>query len=96
MSVDPIVWALVSLFLGILARIFVPFIKERRDNPELTWDWKYTRGPVLAFVVVFLMLPLLIPNLADTIRNSDPQTIWLVGWGVGDIGREADKWLGGK
>jgi len=91
--VDPVVWSLLALFAGLVARIAVPFLNERREDPNLSWEWKYARGPVLAFIIICLMLPLLIPNLMDVIRNSEPQVIWLVGWGVGDLGREADKWL---
>ena len=85
-------WAWVLLTVGLLARIVVPFLIERRENPTLGWDMKYIWPQVISFGIIALMLPVIIPNLG-TIAVLDLQAAFLVGWAAGDIGNISRKFL---
>lgn len=82
----------ILLVLGILARIFVPFLLARRDDPSLGWDWKYVWPQLISFAIIALMLPVILPNLAS-ISGLDPQAAFLAGWAAGDIGNVGRKFL---
>jgi len=80
----------IMLFVGALARVFLPFLLARRDDPNLSWEWHYLWPQLLSFGIFVLLLPLLVDNLAS-IKELDPQTSWLVGYGAASFGRLADK-----
>lgn len=83
----------ISLVLGVLARIFVPWLAKRRENPEKAqWAWKFVWPQVIAVVIIFLLLPLLISDLA-AMGGLPWQVTWLAGWAAADIGRETYKAL---
>ncbi len=86
------VWPWLLLTVGLLARIIVPFLIERRENPGLGWDMKYVWPQVISFTIIALMLPVIIPNL-ESIADLDYQAAFLVGWAAGDIGNISRKFL---
>ena len=85
-------WLLLTL--GIAARILVPWLIARRDNPSLSWQWRYIWPQLISFVVIALMLPVLISNL-DTVTNLELQSAFLIGWAAADIGNTGRKFIEG-
>ena len=82
----------IFLVFGVLSRIFVPFLLARRDDPTLSWSWRYIWPQLITVLVVFLVLPLLIADLS-AISTLAPTVTYLAGWAAADVGREADKLL---
>ena len=78
------------LFLGAIARICLPFLIARRDDPSLSWDWKYVWPQVLSVLIFILILPLLVDDLAG-VSDLDLQYAWLVGYGAASFGRLAQQ-----
>lgn len=82
---------LISLLFGLAARVFIPWLIARRDNPEQAkWDWKYVWPQLLAFGIVLIVLPLVVADL-DKIFSMQWQAAWLLGWGAADLGRKVAK-----
>ena len=87
------VWPWILLVVGVIARIFVPFLIERQKDPLLGWDFKkYVIPQLIGFTIIALMLPVIIPNL-DSISDLDLQAAFLAGWAAGDIGNVGRKFL---
>jgi len=84
--------AWIFLVLGILSRIFVPFLLARRDDPNLSWSWRYIWPQLITVLVIFLVLPLLIADL-EAVAGLAPAVAYLAGWAAADLGRETDKLL---
>lgn len=83
----------VGLGLGVLSRIFIPWLNARRLNPdEAQWSWRYIWPQLIGVAVVVLALPLLVPDL-EAIGQLALAPGYLVGWGAADLGRFADKWI---
>jgi hypothetical protein len=80
----------IFLFLGAIARIFLPFLIARRDDPSLSWDWQYVWPQVLSVLIFILILPLLVDDLAG-VGDLDWQFAWLVGYGAASFGRLSAK-----
>ena len=81
----------VGLGLGLVSRIFVPWLNERRLNPDnAKWSWRYVWPQLIGVVVVVLLLPLVLSNL-ETIGELTFGVAYVAGWGAADIGRVADK-----
>jgi hypothetical protein len=78
------------LLLGAVARIFLPFLIARRDDPSLSWEWRYVWPQVLSLGIFALLLPLLVDDLAN-VGMLDPQYAWLVGYGAASFGRLAQQ-----
>jgi hypothetical protein len=82
------------LAVGILARMFIPWLvklyKARNEPAELTWEWHYLRGQVIATAIIFLGLPVLIGDLL-AIGGWEFQAAFLAGYGAADLGRLIDK-----
>lgn len=90
------IMALVSLLIGLAARVFVPWLAARRLDPENAgWDWKFVWPQLLGFGIIVLLLPLLISDLS-VVLEMPAQAAWLVGWGAADIGRKTYKALAGE
>ena len=66
------------LVLGIVSRILVPWLIARRDDPSLSWTWRYIWPQLVSFVVIVLMLPLLVSDLAN-VSTLELQVSFLVG-----------------
>jgi len=80
-----------GLALGLVSRIFVPWLKARRDDPEKAqWSWRYVWPQLIAVVIAGLLLPLVVSDLAG-IGEMAFGAAWLIGWAAADIGRFADK-----
>ena len=83
----------ISLAVGVLARIFVPWLAKRRENPEQAqWKWTFVWPQLISVVLIFLLLPLLIGDLVG-LGGLPWQAAWLAGWAAADIGRETYKAL---
>lgn len=80
----------ISFALGILARIILPFLEARYNDPDLPFAKKYLRGPALMVLMVILVLPILVDDIG-AIANTYWQGAWLIGWAAADLGRFADK-----
>lgn len=84
---------LISLLVGLAARIVVPWLAVRQQDPEnAAWSWRFVWPMLLSFGIVVLLLPLIIQDL-ESIRELPYQAAWLVGWGAADIGRKAYKMI---
>lgn len=80
-----------GLALGLVSRIFVPWLKARSDDPEnAKWSWRYVWPQLIAVVIAGLLLPLVVSDLAG-IGEMAFGAAWLIGWAAADIGRFADK-----
>ena len=80
-----------GLVLGLISRIFVPWLNARRLNPdEAQWSWRYVWPQLIAVVIAGLLLPLVIADLAG-IGAMAFGAAWLIGWAAADLGRFADK-----
>jgi len=83
----------VFLFIGLLGRVFIPWLSVRQQDPEnAKWSWKYVWPQLLSFAILFLLLPLLISDL-EAVSDIPFQAAWLLGWGAGDVGRKTYKAL---
>ena len=80
----------IGLTFGVISRIFVPWLNERRNNPDnAKWSWRYVWPQLVAVVVVALLLPLVLSNV-EAIGEMAFGAAYVIGWGVADIGRFAD------
>lgn len=80
-----------SLLLGILARVFIPWLAKRQQNPDSAqWTWKYVWPQFLSAGLILLVLPLVIADLT-VIQSLPYQAAWMVGWAAADLGRKAYK-----
>lgn len=83
----------VSMAVGVLARVFVPWLAKRRAEPDTAkWKWRFVWPQLIAVVLIFLLLPLLVGNLSE-MGGLPWQAAWLAGWAAADIGRETYKAL---
>ncbi len=83
----------VSMVVGVLARVFVPWLAKRREKPEeAKWSWNFVWPQLVSVALIFLLLPLLIGDLAS-LGGLPWQASWLAGWAAADIGRETYKAL---
>ena len=87
------VWPWVLLILGVLSRVFIPWLAKRRENPaEAKWDWKFVWPQLVAAVLILLLLPVLVTDL-EAVGTLPLQVGWLAGWAAADIGRKTYKAL---
>jgi hypothetical protein len=84
--------AWIFLILGVLSRVFVPFLLARRNDPSLSWSWRFIWPQLITVLVIFLVLPLLIADLS-AVSGLAPAVAYLAGWAAADVGRETDKLL---
>ena len=86
----------ISLSIGVVARVFVPWLAKRRENPEKAqWSWRFVWPQLVSVVLIFLVLPIVIGDLSS-ISRLPWQAAWLAGWAAADIGRETYKALANK
>lgn len=80
----------VGLGLGVISRIFIPWLNARRVNPdEANWSWRFVWPQLIAVVIVILGLPLLLSNV-EGIGQLAFAPAYLIGWAVADVGRFVD------
>jgi ABC-type phosphate/phosphonate transport system permease subunit len=85
--------SLLSMFLGLVARVAIPFLAKRRKNPDQAkWEWKFIWPQLLSFLMVVLVLPLVVSDLSG-IWTMQYQAAWILGWGAADLGRQVYKAL---
>lgn len=81
----------IGLGLGVISRIFVPWLQARRQNPEeAQWSWRYIWPQIAGVTIVALLLPLVISDLT-AIGGMAFGAAYVVGWGAADMGRFVDK-----
>ena len=84
------------LFLGIVSRVFLPWLISRRNAAQsgrtLPWTWRFLWPQLVSVGVIVLLLPFLLSNLAN-IAELEYTAAYLAGWAAADLGREADKLL---
>jgi hypothetical protein len=86
----------IGLFLGVISRVFVPWLNARRANPETAqWSWRYVWPQAIAVVIVLLLLPLLLGTTIESVGDMTLVSAYLAGYAVADIGRLVDKRLTG-
>lgn len=81
-----------ALILGITSRVFLPFLLARRADPSLGWSWRLVLPQLLSGLIVLLILPLILPDLA-AVAGLPPTAAYLAGWAAADVGRQADKYI---
>ena len=83
----------ISLLVGLAGRVFIPWLAIRQQDPEnAAWSWPYVWPQLMAFVILFLLIPLLVADL-EAVSSIPAQAAWLIGWAAGDIGRKTYKAL---
>lgn len=75
--------------LGVLCRIFVPWLVERKKNPDLSWSWRFIWPQLVTAVLVAMVLPIIVDLAA--VASLDLPAAHLAGWGAADVGRTVDK-----
>ncbi len=81
----------VGLGLGVISRIFIPWLNARRVNPdEANWSWRFVWPQLIAVLIVFLGLPLALSSVG-AVGELAFAAAWLIGWAVADVGRFVDK-----
>jgi hypothetical protein len=78
--------------LGVLSRIFLPWLAARKEDPNLSWSWVYIWPQLVTAAVIAMVLPLIVDLAA--VADLDLPAAYLAGWGAADVGRTADKLLG--
>lgn len=81
-------WA--ALFLGLAARVFIPFLVERKNNPEMPWEWRFVWPQLVSFGLIVLVLPLVL-DAVEEVAEMSWQVAWLAGWAAADVGRQIIK-----
>lgn len=82
--------ALVSLLLGILARVFIPFFQARQSDPDLGWNWQFVWPQLLAVGILLLALPAIVADI-NAVLTLPWQAAWLVGYGAASAGNLAGR-----
>ena len=91
MNIEFLPW--ISLVIGVLARVFVPWLAKRREAPqEAKWQWPYVWPQLLSVGLIFLLLPLVVSDIG-AVGKLPYQAAWLAGWAAADIGRDTYKAL---
>lgn len=81
----------VGLGMGVVSRIFIPWLNARRVNPdEAQWSWRYIWPQLVAVAIVALGLPLVLGSV-EGIGELAFVPAYLIGWAVADVGRFVDK-----
>jgi hypothetical protein len=91
----------IGLGLGLLARtvgmwlatVWVANFKNRKsdaENEPIKWDTRYLYGQLVAFILMVLALPLLIPDMSAVLDLS-LYDAFVYAFGVASAGREIDK-----
>lgn len=80
-----------SLFVGLAARIFVPWLAKRQQDADASaFEWKYVWPQLLSVALILFVLPIVVSDLS-LVSNLPYQAAWLLGWAAGDIGRQTYK-----
>ena len=86
-------WPWLFLGLGVVARVFVPWLAKRREQPESAkWAWPYVWPQLISVVLILLLLPVVVSDMSIVSSLPFPAA-WLAGWAAADIGRETYKAL---
>ncbi len=79
----------VFLFVGLAARILIPWLTVRLRNPDdngSKWTWRYVWPQLLTFAVLILGLPLIVGDLEE-VSSLSYSMAYLAGWGAADSGK---------
>ena len=86
----PLTNVILWLSLGVIARVVVPWLVARAndpENPELGWDWKYVWPQLITVIVNLIILPITVPDFT-ALEGASFQILFLAGWGASDLGAE--------
>ena len=81
--------ALAVFFLGIVARVFVPFLIKRAkypDAPDSKWNWKYVWPQLITVGILVLVAPLVSDDIEGLLSLAIVPA-YLSGWGAADLGK---------
>ncbi len=81
----------VLFVFGVICRVFLPWLIARRDDPTLSWSWRYIWPQLVTAVIVLILVPLFFD--LDSLGTMKPIAAYLSGWAAADVGREVDKFL---
>lgn len=79
----------VFLFVGLFARVIIPWVTVRIRNPGdngSKWTWRYAWPQLATFAVLVLALPLILGN-PDDVSSMSYSMAYLAGWGAADTGK---------
>lgn len=74
-----------ACLLGILSRIFFPYLILLRDNPETSFDRKYLVPAIISVLINLLAAPLILNQLAP---GGNWINAWIIGYGATDVSRD--------
>jgi len=85
-----------ATFVGVLARLFLPYIRKKQENPALKFRIGYLATVALGLIIVMLVYPSLNPIAINNIQSgiSAFAVAFGVGFGWPSIIDEVGKWSG--
>ena len=85
-----------ATFVGVLARLFLPYIRKKRQDPTQKFRIAYLAIVALGLIIVMLIYPSLSPIAISDIQSgiSAFAVAFGVGFGWPSIIDEASKWSG--
>jgi len=94
---NPVVWVVVALALGILGRTLVPYLQTLQENPDTKFDRKFLIPAAVSCLLAVFTLPFAVTNLPPELLNATQvsllllATAFVAGWGVTDLIRTGQK-----
>jgi hypothetical protein len=81
-------WVSLAVFiLGVVARVFVPWLIARSKDPANgQWSWKYLWPQLIAVLVLILVAPIVAPNIEE-VGQLSMVPAYILGWGTADLGK---------
>lgn len=80
----------VAFGLGVIARVFIPYLREWLDS-RAPFDWRFVVGQLLGALVALIPMLASAEWLGGIAGLTWPAAV-AYGWAAADIGREVDKW----
>lgn len=81
-------WVALAVFLlGVVARVFVPWLIARvKDPANSQWSIKYVWPQLVAVLVLLLVAPIVAPDIEEVGQLSIVPA-YILGWGTADLGK---------
>ncbi len=81
-------WVVLGVFLlGVVARVFVPWLIVRSKDPANgKWSWKYFWPQLIAVLVLLLVAPIVAPDIEE-VGQLSVVPAYILGWGTADLGK---------
>ena len=95
-ALTPEIVALMGIFLGILARSLLPYLRKTiQEGKDLTWDNKYTATAIISAIITLLTFPAF--RAATQLTLADPlilfTTAFIYGFFLDVVVIEGFEWL---